>query len=83
MRTLIRDRTSGWLIVTQDPMDSGADDLIRFYRSNTKGKLLDRTARWLGTGWDPSRWVPGVPEVPIKAIVQVEQMLLQHSGVTA
>ena len=83
-RTLIKDRSRGWLIVTQDPMDTGADDLIRFYRSNTQRKLLDRTARWTGSGWDQSRWVPAHPVVPLVALQQVERTLRQqHAEVMA
>jgi hypothetical protein len=77
-RTLYSDRSRGWLIVTQDPMDTGADDLIRFYRSNTQRKLLDRTARWTGSGWDQSRWAPAHPPVPLAALQQVEMQLRQE-----
>jgi hypothetical protein len=79
-RTLYSDRSRGWLIVTQDPMDTGADDLIRFYRSNTQRKLLDRTARWVGSGWDQSRWVPSHPIVPLAAIYQVELLLREAAA---
>ena len=77
-RTLYRDRSRGWLIVTQDPMDTGADDLVRFYRSNTQRKLLDRIARWTSDGWDQSRWVPTHPTLPMAALHQVEMQLRQE-----
>ena len=49
-----------------DPM------VVQFVKYGTTRKLLDQNARWIGSGWDPQRWVPRVPIVPQTILDLVE-----------
>lgn len=59
--------------VIQDPTIAARPDLVRFVKHSAKRKLLDQIARWNGTGWDPSRWVPAHPQVPRTLLGIVER----------
>ena len=41
-------------------------------------KLLSQVARWTGTSWDSSRWVPKSPVVPQHILRQVVHKLQQQ-----
>lgn len=56
MTTILR-----WEVVQEV---AGRPELVRFVRWGVQRKLLDQTARWDGTSWDPSGWVPAHPQVP-------------------
>jgi hypothetical protein len=49
-----------------DPM------VVQFVKYSAVRKLLDQSARWTGSGWDPQRWVPRVPIVPQTIIDHIE-----------
>lgn len=54
-----------------DPM------VVGFVKGSAVRKLLDQTARWTPTGWDPKRWVPKSPTVPQWLIQKVEDYMRQ------
>lgn len=81
MRVLHRDNHD-WLqgprwSVTQssEGLDSACPDLIRFVKLSGSRKLLDQVARWTGSGWDQSRYVPEPPAVPLRVLERVEAVL--------
>jgi len=55
----------GWTI-TQDLMDRGNPNLVRFHRQSRTRTLLDQIAEWdpAAQAWVPKRWVPRSPKVP-------------------
>ena len=50
-----------------DPM------VVSFRKWNGSRSLLNRSARWTGTGWDPTRWHPRPPTVPAFLIDKIER----------
>lgn len=79
MKTLHQDNHD-WLQgprwrVTQDPTMAARPDLIRFVKLSGSRKLLDQIARWTGSGWDQSRYVPEPPAVPVRVLERVEAVL--------
>jgi hypothetical protein len=59
-----------------DPM------VVRFLKIGNQRKLLDRNARWTGSGWDRSYWVPKAPRVPQRLIDQVVAHMQQQEVTT-
>lgn len=57
-----------WVISLYNDRDPS---LIRFVKYGRSSKLLDQVARWTGSGWDPSRYVPNakVPREIMRLVV--------------
>lgn len=53
-------------------------DLVRFVRRNRTGKTLDQVAKWCGSCWDSSRWVPKPPTVPAPVLRAVMAELVRR-----
>jgi hypothetical protein len=75
---LIHQDTHDWSAgprwrVEQDSTMAARPDLVRFVKQGQKRKLLDQIARWDGNGWDPKRWVPRHPQVPLTLLFIVER----------
>ena len=51
--------------------------VVHFRKQGKVRTLLDQSARWTPTGWDPKRWVPRSPTVPKWLIERVEAHMLQ------
>lgn len=56
-----------------DPM------VVRFVKEGRFRRLLDQTARWTPTGWDPHRWMPQPPIVPAAIVAQVAGYMRSHA----
>jgi hypothetical protein len=54
-----------------DPM------VVSFRKWNGRRSLLNQTARWTGTGWDPKRWTPKPPIIPAHVLDLVERRMRQ------
>ena len=48
-------KVSSWRVERYSTTDP---TLIRFVKHGRTTKLLDQVARWTGSSWDVSRWVP-------------------------
>jgi len=64
-----------WRVTTDPTMADHRPDLIRFVKLSGSRKLLDQIARWTGSGWDQSRYVPKPPMVPVRVLERVEAVL--------
>lgn len=71
--------TPRWCIERQpapitDPM------VVEFRKWNRSRSLLNQNARWTATGWDPKRWTPKMPVVPIAIMNLVERHMQALDG---
>ena len=56
--------------------------VVRFVKFGTVSKLLDRTAKWSGDGWEQNgrRWWPREPQVPKTLLAIVDRHMREVKG---
>lgn len=64
-----RGRVPRW-VVTLHPYGTCDPWLVAFEKWGRTTKVVDKIARWTGSSWDQSRWVPnGVPRDVMRQVV--------------
>ena len=64
-----------YLLITRQPGMVIDSMVVSFRKWNGPRTLLNQTARWTGTGWDLTRWVPKPPIIPAHVIALVERRM--------
>lgn len=66
---------SGNLVKECQPTPVTDPMVVSFRKWNGKRSLLNQCARWTGDGWDPKRWVPNPPVIPVVVLQSVERQM--------